>query len=147
MRLNKKIVIVPLLYFFNFANAQENIIELEPAVITANLDLQKQKETGRNIFVIKGEAFSRLPVHSLDELLRYLPGIEVQQRGPQGSQSDIVIRGGTFQQVLVIIDGVKLNDPLTGHFTSYIPIHPAEIDRIEILKGAASAIYGSDAAG
>ena len=45
MRLNKKIVIVPLLYFFNFANAQENIIELEPAVITANLDLQKQKES------------------------------------------------------------------------------------------------------
>src|ERR1700694_4441408 len=64
-----------------------------------------------------------------------------------GAQSDIVLRGGTFQQVLVILDGVRLNDPNTGHFTSYIPIAPAEIDRIEILKGASSAVYGSEAVG
>ncbi|MGE5521451.1 MAG: TonB-dependent receptor plug domain-containing protein, partial [Candidatus Dadabacteria bacterium] len=82
-----------------------------------------------------------------DELLRYLPGIEVQMRGPMGAQSDIVLRGGTFQQVLVIVDGLRLNDPNTGHFTSYIPITPSEIDRIEILKGASSAIYGSEAVG
>src|ERR1044071_3542229 len=88
-----------------------------------------------------------LPVHSLDELLRYLPGIEVQMRGPMGSQADIVLRGGTFQQVLVILDGLRLNDPNTGHFNSYIPIAPAEIDRIEILKGASYAIYGSEAVG
>jgi vitamin B12 transporter len=127
--------------------AQDDKIELENITVTASLLAQHQKETGRNIISIKGEAFSKLPVHSIDELLRYLPGVEIQQRGPQGSQSDIIIRGGTFQQVLVIIDGVKLNDPLTGHFSSYIPIHPAEIERVEILKGAASAIYGSEAVG
>jgi iron complex outermembrane receptor protein len=55
------------------------------------------------------------------------------------------LRGGTFQQVLVIIDGLRINDPNSGHFTSYIPIAPAEIERIEILKGASSAIYGSEA--
>ncbi|CAF4007439.1 unnamed protein product, partial [Rotaria sp. Silwood1] len=55
--------------------------------------------------------------------------------------------GGTFQQVLVVLDGIRLNDPLTGHFSSYIPIAPAEIDRIEILFGAASAIYGTEAVG
>src|SRR5206468_4278978 len=82
-----------------------------------------------------------------DELLRYLPGIEVQSRGPMGAQSDIVLRGGTFQQVLIILDGIRLNDPNTGHFTSYIPIAPLEIERIEILKGASSAIYGSEAVG
>ena len=91
---------------------------------------------------INGAAFSALPVQSVDDLLRYLPGIEVQQRGPQGAQADITIRGGTFQQVLVIIDGMKLNDPLTGHFNLYIPIHPADIERVEILKGAASAVWG-----
>ncbi|MEJ0106068.1 MAG: TonB-dependent receptor [Bacteroidota bacterium] len=104
-------------------------------------------ETGRNIISIKGEAFNNLPVHSIDDLLRYLPGIEVQQRGPMGAQSDILIRGGTFQQVLIILDGIRLNDPLTGHFNSYIPIAPAEIERIEIVKGAASAIYGTEAVG
>src|SRR4029078_3083265 len=87
------------------------------------------------------------PIHSIDELLRYLPGVEVQSRGAFGAQSDIVLRGGTFQQVLIILDGVRLNDPNSGHFASYIPIAPAEIDRIEILKGASSSIYGSEAVG
>lgn len=127
--------------------AQEKINELENLTVTATIAASKQKETGRNITVINGDLFSKLPVSSIDELLRYLPGIEVQQRGAKGSQSDIVIRGGTFQQVLVIIDGIKLNDALTGHFNSYIPIHSGEIERIEILKGAASALYGSEAVG
>jgi iron complex outermembrane receptor protein len=122
-------------------------IELDPVAVTAALSPQKVSRTGRNVFVIEGERFRQLPVHSIDELLRYLPGIEVQMRGPAGSQSDIVLRGGTFQHVLVIIDGVRVNDANTGHFTSYIPISPAEIERIEVLKGASSAIYGSDAVG
>jgi iron complex outermembrane receptor protein len=120
---------------------------LQNITVTANLLQQQQKETGRNITVLQQALFAHLPVHSVDELLRFLPGIEVQQRGPQGAQINIIIRGGTFQQVLVVIDGVKLNDPLTGHFNAYIPIHPSEIDRIEILKGAASAVYGSEAVG
>jgi vitamin B12 transporter len=67
--------------------------------------------------------------------------------GPMGTQSDFVLRGGTFQQVLVVLDGLRLNDPITGHFSSYVPITPGEIERIEVLKGASSAIYGSDAVG
>lgn len=122
-------------------------VELDPVTITASLNPVSASATGRNILVIKGDQFSKLPVHSLDELLRYLPGIEVQMRGPMGAQSDIVLRGSTFQQVLVIIDGIRINDPNTGHFNSYIPVAPSEIDRIEILKGASSAIYGSEAVG
>jgi vitamin B12 transporter len=121
--------------------------EMDPVTLTASLTPEKASRTGRNLFVIRGERFNRLPVHSIDELLRYLPGIEVQARGPMGAQSDIVLRGGTFQQVLVILDGVRLNDPNTGHFTSYIPIVPSEIERIEVLKGASSALYGTEAVG
>lgn len=121
--------------------------ELDPVTVTSSLHPVNASATGRNIFVIKGEYFSHLPVHSVDELLRYLPGLEVQMRGPMGAQSDIVLRGGTFQQVLVILDGTRLNDPNTGHFSSYIPIAPAEIDRIEILKGASSAVFGTEAVG
>ena len=129
------------------AMAQENERVLDPVTITSSLVSKPVSQTGRNLITIKGEEFSRLPVNSIDELLRYLPGLEVQMRGPMGAQSDIVLRGGTFQQVLVIIDGVRLNDAHTGHFSSYIPISPAEIDRIEILKGASSAVYGSEAVG
>ena len=111
--------------------------DMNPIVVTGNLSAQRSRETGRNISIIRQEDIRNMPANTLDELLKFIPGIEVQQRGPQGAQSDIVIRGGTFQQVLVVIDGTRLNDPLTGHFNSYIPIHPREIDRIEILKGAA----------
>jgi iron complex outermembrane receptor protein len=127
--------------------AQNKEIELDPVTITATLTPVSASKTGRNILIIKGEQFNKLPVHSIDELLRYLPGLEVQARGPMGSQSDILVRGGTYQQVLVILDGIRLNDPLTGHFNSYIPISVAEIDRIEVLKGASSAIYGTEAVG
>jgi len=120
---------------------------LDPVTVTASLSPLSLSKTGRNITIIKGTEFQNLPINSIDELLRYVPGIEVQARGPMGSQSDIVIRGGTFQQVLLIIDGIRLNDPLTGHFNSYIPIAPAEIERVEILKGASSAIYGTEAVG
>jgi iron complex outermembrane receptor protein len=129
------------------AQSQEVEMELDPVTVTSSLNAVKASRTGRNIIIIKGEQLAQLPVHSVDELLRYVPGVEVQARGPQGSQSDIVLRGGTFQQVLIIVDGMRLNDPNTGHFSAYIPIAPSEIDRIEVLKGASSAIYGSDAVG
>lgn len=145
MRIFFRLFFLGLLIDFQGIKAQET--ELEPVVITGNLHKQKLKETGRNIILINKEDIEKITANSLDELLKYLPGIEVQQRGPQGAQSDIVIRGGTFQQVLVIIDGVRLNDPLTGHFNSYIPIHPKEIERIEVLKGSSAAVFGPDAVG
>ena len=130
-----------------YSLSQEKVSELDPVTITTSINPEKASQTGRSLVVIKGERFANLPVHSVDELLRYLPGIEVQSRGPMGAQSDFVIRGGTFQQVLVLIDGLRLNDPNSGHFGSYFPVTPAEIDRIEILKGASSAVYGSEAVG
>jgi iron complex outermembrane receptor protein len=142
------IILAGFLFFHPFLWAQDSTqTGLDPVTVTANFSPVQSSKTGRNIVVMKGEQFFQLPVNSIDELLRFIPGVEVQARGPMGVQSDIVIRGGTFQQVLVILDGIRLNDPLTGHFNSYIPIAPAEIDRIEVLKGAASAIYGTEAVG
>jgi vitamin B12 transporter len=125
----------------------DSLTSLDPVVVSASFSPAQSSKTGRNILVVKGEQVANLPVHSVDELLRYLPGLEVQARGPMGAQSDISIRGSTFQQVLVVLDGIRLNDPLTGHFTGYIPLPATEIERIEILKGASSAIYGTEAVG
>lgn len=136
-----------LFLFITALSFSQDTITLDPVSISASLKPINVSRTGRNIVIIKGEDFNKLPVHTVDDLLRYLPGIEVQARGPMGSQSDIVIRGGTFQQVLVIVDGLRLNDPNSGHFSGYIPVAPSEIDRIEIVKGASSAIYGSEAVG
>lgn len=121
--------------------------QLDPVYVTETLQKQVLRQTGRNISILTKEDIRKLPVNTLDELLRFVPGIEVQQRGPQGSQSDIIIRGGTFQQVLVVVDGVRLNDPITGHFSAYIPVQPNDIERIEVIKGAAAAVFGPDAVG
>lgn len=145
MNIKSRLLILICIISVCYGYAQE--IELDPVTITASLSQKKASETGRNITIIKGDQLKNLPVHSLDELLKYVPGVEIQSRGPMGSQSDIVLRGGTFQQVLIILDGMRLNDPNTGHFNTYIPIAPSEIERIEILKGASSAIYGADAVG
>jgi len=145
-----KTTLLKTIFLLSYLLAQTSMaqeISLDPVTVTSSLIEKRASETGRNIAVIKGDYFQNLPVHSIDDLLRYIPGVEIQARGPMGSQSDIVLRGGTFQQVLVVLDGLRLNDPNTGHFNSYIPIAPSEIERIEVLKGASSAIYGSEAVG
>jgi vitamin B12 transporter len=104
-------------------------------------------QTGRYVTVVPGAALSRYPVTSVDDLLRLLPAIEVQSRGSFGTQADITLRGSTFNQVLILLDGMRLNDPLTGHFGGYFPITPAEIEQIEVVRGPGAALYGPDAVG
>lgn len=130
--------------------------ESEPAdtlIILNNVEVstsripQTAAGTGRNITIIPAKTIESLPAHTTDEVLRYLSSVEVQSRGAFGTQSDFSIRGSTFSQVLVMIDGMRLNDPLTAHFNSNIPVSPAEIKRIEVLHGPAAAQYGADAVG
>ncbi|MEP6713717.1 MAG: TonB-dependent receptor [Ferruginibacter sp.] len=142
----KKIFTIVFLFFTVVSQAQD-VVNLDPISITTSRLAQKISETGRSITIINGKTIEKLPVNSLDELLKYTAAVEVQQRGPAGAQADFVIRGGTFQQVLVLLDGIKINDPLTGHFSAYLPIAPSQIERIEILKGPAAAVYGSEAVG
>ena len=107
----------------------------------------KDSETGRSISILTKEQIQQLPATTFYELLQTICGVEVQSRGGFGVQGDIVMRGSTFSQVLVLIDGMKINDPLTGHFNCYVPVSNMEIERIEVLKGAGASMYGPDAVG
>lgn len=120
---------------------------LPETFITSSRNPVKTEEIGHQVITLSSKDITSLPVQTLDELLRYVGGVEVQQRGPMGTQANFLIRGGTFQQVLVLLDQMRLNDPLTGHFSSYLPVPLSEIDRIEIVKGPAAAVYGPDAVG
>src|SRR5690606_12287921 len=82
---------------------------------------------------------------SVNELLSYVAGVDLRQRGPFGTQSDVSIDGSTFDQVLVLINGVKMSDPQTGHHLTNVPIPLSSIDHIEILRGPAARIYGVNA--
>ncbi len=82
---------------------------------------------------------------SVDEILQNVGGVDVRRRGIEGMQSDLYIRGGNFEQVLLLIDGIKMDDVQTGHHTMNSIIDPENIERIEVIKGAASRIYGQNA--
>jgi len=142
------LVIVLILGLFQTdLNGQIDASWTDTVEVTNSRMPQKISETGRNITVINSTEIELLPATSLDDLLQYIPGIEVQSRNAFGAQGDISMRGSTYTQVLVLVDGMKLNDPLTAHFNSYIPVTLAEIERIEVIRGAAASMYGADAVG
>ncbi|MGB0805408.1 MAG: TonB-dependent receptor plug domain-containing protein [Salibacteraceae bacterium] len=144
----KKIIISGMLLLsISQIKAQEKSISLDSVQVTANRTKQNITETGKNVQVITSKEIQALPVNNTDELLRILPGIEIQSRGGFGVQSDMTLRGSTYNQVLILVDGVRVNDPLTGHFNGYVPVVLNEIERVEITKGTASSIYGADAVG
>lgn len=99
----------------------------------------------RNLWILDREKIKSLPARSVSELLSYVSGVDVRQRGPGGVQADISMDGGTFDETLVLINGIKVSDPQTGHNMMNLPITMDDIDHIEVLRGSASRIYGINA--
>jgi iron complex outermembrane receptor protein len=97
--------------------------------------------------IIDQKEIETLPITSIGQLLDYTLGVDMSRRNPWGMQADINIRGCTFQQVLVLINGVRVNDPQTAHHNMDFPITINDIERVEILYGAGSCLYGADAFG
>ncbi len=125
----------------------KDTIDLKELTITSSRMSLTEEEFGRQLDIIPSREYFSIIAQSLDESLQYIPGIEVQNRGYFGIQGDIMIRASTFNQVLVLVDGMRINDPLTGHFNSSIPITRSAIKRVEILRGAGCSIYGTEAVG
>jgi len=103
--------------------------------------------TLRRVDLLTTEDFERLPGRSAAELLQMVPGVVVRQRQQYGVQSDISIRGSSFEQVQVLLDGFDLGDPQTGHHLMDLPLGRQDIRRLEVLPGHGSALYGSGAFG
>lgn len=85
------------------------------------------------------------PVQDINELLRFSPGIDIRQRGPAGAQADISIRGGTYDQTMILLNGINITDPQTGHHSLNLPVEPESIESIEILQGPATKLFGPSA--
>lgn len=130
--------------FFSVLWAQDTLKE---AVIYSEKVAERRIYSLLAATVIDQKDLQEMNIRSIDELLRYVPFVDVNSRGMFGSQSDLSIRGTTFNQVLVLVDGMRSGDPLTGHFATYLPVSMAEIELIEILRGPAAAKYGADAVG
>ncbi|MFZ4786399.1 MAG: TonB-dependent receptor, partial [Flavobacteriales bacterium] len=77
---------------------------------------------GRNVQLITAKELEQLPVKTFNEALLYVSGVDMRQRGPLGAQADLSIQGSTFEQVLILINGIPMRDPQTGHHQLNLPI-------------------------
>lgn len=137
-----------LLITFAWLNAysqKDTSIILKEVEVKASRQTYSLKEAPKNILVISADEIKTSTARSIAEILYLVPGIDVRNRGPFGIQSDIGIRGGTFDQTLIMIDGIKMIDPQTGHHAMNLPIQPKDIERVEILPGGASRMFGQGA--
>ena len=119
----------------------------DSVVVTASRYAEPTRVTGRRVNVWTRRDIAELPITTVDQLLEVTAGLDVQSRGAFGMQSDLSLRGSTFNGVLLLVDGARVNDPMTGHFLMDLPIPLAEIKRVEVLRGPATALYGPDALG
>ena len=97
----------------------------------------------RVVTVLTRDEIQAAPVQSVNDLLKLVTGVDVRQRGPIGAQTDVGIRGGTQEQITILLNGINICDPQTGHNTMDLPCDVADIVRIEVLEGPAGRVYGT----
>ena len=114
-------------------------------IVTAARIPLELTSVARTVDVLQSADLMRLPARSIQDALVFVPGVDLRSRGPYGAQSDVSIRGGSYEQTTVLLNGMRLTDPQTGHHQLNLPLAPLDIDRIEIVKGGASRLFGPGA--
>ena len=116
---------------------------LEEVSVTGSRAPLTKSQAARMVTVLERQDIAQAPVQSINDLLKYAVGVDVRQRGPIGAQTDISIRGGTSDQIILLLNGINICDPQTGHNAMDLPIDLSEIVRIEVVEGPAGRIYGT----
>jgi iron complex outermembrane receptor protein len=134
-----------------FAQPEINVTQKLPTIETYVLvgtSIQEKRlngNYGRDVQTITKKDIQALPVRSVNELLSYVSGLDIRERGPFGAQADLSMMGAGFEQCLILINGVPMRDPQTGHHMLNLPVDLSQIERIEVMNGTAGRIYGSNA--
>ena len=141
----KKVFTLLIFLISNFTVSQDLSTDLdEVVVLSSKLDLPFSKNF-RTVNIISSEDIKNSPVTNVSDLLQEITGIDVRRRGVGGVQGDLYIRGGGFDQTLLLVDGMKMDDAQTGHHTLNMIIPLYLIERVEIIKGPAARIFGQNA--
>ncbi|MDN5423659.1 MAG: TonB-dependent receptor [Chryseobacterium sp.] len=141
----KKIGSIFLLGSMLCAYAQEKTTDIESIEFQGKFISTPYKNANQNITVITKEDIAHSPAKSIDEVLQQVPGMDIRRRGANGVQSDICFRGSSFEQVLLLLNGIRMNDSQTGHNSMNIPVDMDDVERIEIIKGPAARRFGQNA--
>lgn len=140
--------LLPFFIFVQLISGQNNSDTLTVNLKSLEVNAQQTKlygGIGRTLTIVDRKSIEQMPVQNIDELLKSIAGIDIRQRGVGGTQSDISIRGGSFDQVMVLLNGVNITDPQTGHYNLDVPVELTDIVRIELLEGSAARVYGPNA--
>ncbi|MCH7743957.1 MAG: TonB-dependent receptor [Proteobacteria bacterium] len=142
-----KYFLIALFGFCLAANAAAHIENdpLETVTVTASRTPLEIGDAGSSISIISKEQIQRRNATNLADLLRGVPGLAVSQQGSLGAITQVRVRGAEANQVLVLIDGVEANDLSQGSEFNFTHLMVSQIERIEIVRGPQSAIWGSDA--
>ncbi|MCR4994235.1 MAG: TonB-dependent receptor [Bacteroidales bacterium] len=127
------------------AEADEH--ELAEVSVAGTMSALTALQSARIVGVITRQQIEASAAQSVNDLLKLAVGVDVRQRGGFGIQTDISINGGTFDQITLLLNGVNISSPHTGHLAADFPVSLADIERIEVLEGAASRVYGASAFG
>ena len=148
MKIKITLLLIIIFMCSNVLRAQSNAIKndtLKEVVITsARIDLPF-KENSRTINVITSKDIVNSAATNVADVLQLVAGVDIRRRGTAGSQADLYIRGGGFDQTLLLIDGIKMDDAQTGHHTLNMILPLYLIERIEVIKGPAARIFGQNA--
>jgi iron complex outermembrane recepter protein len=119
----------------------------QTVVVTAAATPVELGSITRTMTIITRDQIEAIAAHTIGDVLRLASSVDVRARGIMGVQTDFAIRGANFGQMLVLVDGVRLNDAQSGHHNGDIPVPLGAVERIEILQGPGSALFGADAFG
>lgn len=143
--MNKQILAAFLLTTSICINAQEKTAEIDSIEIQGKFISTPYKNANQNISVITRADILNSPATSIDEILQQIPGMDIRRRGANGVQSDIGFRGSSFEQVLLLLNGIRMNDSQTGHNSLNVPVDLEDVERIEVIKGPAARRFGQNA--
>jgi len=133
------------LVFLQPLSSQEYQEEEIRETIEVRACLPRENMPSKALLVIDSTEIAALRANNMAELLAALPALHVNRRGPVESSFDLAMAGANFEQVLLLVDGVPFSNPQTGHHNTNLPFSPADIERIEIIRGGGASMYGSGA--
>lgn len=120
---------------------------MDEVTVSGTLAPLTQLQSARIVSVLQRQDIEQAGVQSINDLFKLATGVDVRQRGGYGIQSDISIDGGIFDQITILLNGVNISNPHTGHLAADFPVSISDIERIEVLEGAASRVYGGQSFG
>ena len=120
---------------------------LSELTISATMAPLTQLQSARIVSVLTRQDIEQAAAQSVNDLFKLVTAVDVRQRGGFGIQTDISINGGTFDQVTLLLNGIDIGNPQTGHLSADFPVSINDIERIEVLEGAASRVYGGQSFG